>query len=88
MFKHLDSDRRFIMSEQVHISLDQDVYERLQMLMVPPVSDINAAIRSLLFHDGRSSKAAIAAGAETQHFTLAQELERASMGVYDCGGAT
>jgi hypothetical protein len=76
------------MSEQIHITLDRDVYERLQMLMVPPVSDINAAIRSLLFHDGRASKAAIAAESEAQHFTYAQELERAKMGVYECGGAT
>lgn len=76
------------MSEQIQISLDQDIYERLQMLMVPPVSDINAAIRTLLFHDGRTSSAAIATEAGTQHFTYEQELERARMGVYDSGGAT
>lgn len=76
------------MSEQIQISLDQDIYERLQMLMVPPVSDINAAIRTLLFHDGRTSAAAIATEAGTQHFTYEQELERARMGVYDSGGAT
>lgn len=76
------------MSEQIQISLDQDIYERLQMLMVPPVSDINAAIRTLLFHDGRTSPAAIATEAGTQHFTYEQELERARMGVYDSGGAT
>jgi hypothetical protein len=76
------------MSEQIQISLDQDIYERLQMLMVPPVSDINAAIRTLLFHDGRTSPAAIATEAGAQHFTYEQELERARMGVYDSGGAT
>lgn len=76
------------MSEQIQINLDQDIYERLQMLMVPPVSDINAAIRTLLFHDGRTSPAAIATEAGTQHFTYEQELERARMGVYDSGGAT
>lgn len=76
------------MSNQVQVMIDQDVYERLQMLMVPPVSDVNSAIKALLFHDGHTSPAAISVGAEGRHFTYAEELERASMGVYDCGGAT
>lgn len=76
------------MSDQIQISLDRDVYERLQMLMSPPVSDINAVIRSLLFQDGRTSPAAIAVEAGAQHFTYEQELERASMGVYTGGGGT
>jgi len=76
------------MTEQIQISLDRDIYERLQMLMVPPVSDINAAIRSLLFQDGRTSPAAIAVEAGAQHFTYEQELERARLGVYEGGGAT
>lgn len=76
------------MSEQVQISLDREVYDQLQVLMVPPISDINAAIRSLLYHEGRISEAALAAKAETQHFSYDQELERAKLGVYECGGAT
>jgi hypothetical protein len=76
------------MSEQIQVSLDKDIYERLQMLMVPPVSDINSAIRTLLFHDGRTSSAAVATEAGSQHFSYEQELERARMGVYDSGGAT
>lgn len=76
------------MTDQVSINIDRDVYERLQMLMVPPVSDANAAIRALLYHDGHASRAAVALEADEQHFTYAEELERASRGVYDCGGAT
>jgi hypothetical protein len=87
-FKYFDIDRRFVMSEQIQISLDRDVYEQLQMLMSPPVSDINTVIRSLLFQDGHTSPAAIAVEAETQHFTYEQELERARMGIYTGGGGT
>lgn len=76
------------MSEQIQIGLDQDLYERLRMLMVPPISDVNAAIRSLLYHDGRTSEAAMMTEVDGQHFTYAQELERARMGIYECGGGT
>lgn len=76
------------MTDQIQISIDREVYDRLQMLMVPPISDANAVIRELLFQDGHASPAAVALGAAGQHFTYAQELERSSLGVYDCGGAT
>lgn len=76
------------MSSQIQISIDRDVYDQLQLLMVPPVNDANAVIRELLYHDGRTSPAAVAVGAAEQHYTYAQELERAMQGVYDCGGNT
>ena len=76
------------MAEQVQISVDRDVYDRLQMLMVPPISNANAVIKALLFHEGRASRAALALQADAQHFTYAQELERASQGVYEAGGCT
>lgn len=76
------------MTDQVQITIDRDIYNRLQMLMVPPVSDVNAAIKALLTEDGRTSQAAIAVEASGQHFSYAQELERASKGVYECGGGT
>jgi len=76
------------MTNQIEITIDQEVYDRLQMLMVPPISDANAAIKALLHHDGRASRAAVALDAEGQHFNYAQELERSSQGVYECGGGT
>lgn len=76
------------MTDQVQITVDQEVYDRLQMLMVPPISDANAVIKALLFHDGGASRAAVALAADEQHFTYAQELERSSQGFYDGGGAT
>ncbi|MDO8812540.1 MAG: hypothetical protein Q7J38_11015 [Gallionella sp.] len=76
------------MSDQIKISVDRDTYERLQMLMVPPVSDANAVIRELLLQEGHASPASVAVGASEQHFSMTQELERNRMGVYDCGGAT
>ncbi|MBZ0068390.1 MAG: hypothetical protein K8F26_06190 [Thiobacillus sp.] len=76
------------MSDQVQISIDREIYDRLQMLMVPPISDANAAIEALLFHEGHTSKAAAALEASEQHFTYEQELERAQRGVYDSGGCT
>jgi len=43
------------MTDKVQVVIDRDVYERLQMLMVPPFSDANAVIRELLIRDGRGS---------------------------------
>ena len=76
------------MTEQIQVTIDREIYDRLQMLMVPPVSDVNAAIKALLYHDGRTSQAAVAVEAGEQHFSYAQELERANKGVYECGGGT
>lgn len=74
------------MTDKIQISIDRDTYERLQMLVVPPVSDVNAVIKELLFQEGHASPAFIAVGATEHHFTMAQELERNRMGIYDCGG--
>lgn len=76
------------MTDQIQITIDREVYDRLQMLMIPPISDANAVIRELLYHDGRTSPAAVALEASEQHFTYAQELERSSQGIYECGGGT
>jgi hypothetical protein len=76
------------MTDQVQITIDQEVYDRLQMLMVPPISDANAVIKALLYHNGSDSPAAVALKADEQHFTYEQELERSSQGFYDGGGAT
>lgn len=76
------------MNDQVQIFIDRDVYECLQTLMVPPDSDANAVIRSLLYNEGHSSRAALAVKASQQHFSFKQELDRANEGVYDCGGCT
>lgn len=77
------------MPNQVQVQIDRDIYDRLQQFMVPPVGDVSGAIRALLYQrDGSTSAAAIALGAAQQHFSYAQELERASMGIYDGGGAT
>ena len=76
------------MSDQIKISVDRDTYEKLQMLMVPPISDANAVIRELLLQEGHASPAAVAVDASEHHYSMAQELERNRQGVYDCGGAT
>lgn len=76
------------MNEPIQITIERDVYDRLRMLMVPPLSDANAVIRSLLLEDGHASPAALGVEASTRHFSYAQELERAKAGVYDYGGGT
>lgn len=76
------------MAKQIQITIDQEIYDRMQQLMVPPISDANAVIKALLYRDGHDSPAAIELEADERHFTFAQELERARMGVYECGGAT
>ena len=75
------------MTDQIQISVDREVYDRLQMFMVPPISDANAVIKELLYRNGSSaSPAAVALEASEQHYTYAQELERANQGIYDSGG--
>jgi len=76
------------MTDQIQISVDQEVYDRLQMLMVPPVSDANAVIKELLTLDGRDSPASVAMRASEQHYTMEQERERTRQGIYDGGGNT
>lgn len=76
------------MADQVQISIDRDIYDQLQILMVPPISDANAVIRELLFHDGHSSRSALALKATEQHYTYAQENQRSKDGIYECGGGT
>ncbi|MFA7317315.1 MAG: hypothetical protein WC029_07105 [Sulfuricella sp.] len=76
------------MSGQIQIKIDQDLYDRLMLLMVPPISDANAVIRELLILDGRTGRSAAELAASEQHYTYEQELERSSMGVYDGGGGT
>ena len=73
---------------QVQITIDRDIYETLQTLMVPPNNDANAVIKELLFLDGHASPASVALGAAERHFTMEQELERNRQGVYDHGGGT
>ena len=74
------------MANQIKVSLDQDVYDQLQLLMVPPINDANSVIRELLSRGGHASKAAVELEAAEQHYTYAQELDRAREGVYDSGG--
>lgn len=76
------------MTDQIQITIDRDIYDRLQMLMVPPINDVNTVIKELLFHDGHSSRSAIALEAKEQHYTYAQENERSMQGFYECGGGT
>ena len=76
------------MPNQVQVMMDQDVYDSLQMLMVPPINDVSSAIRALLKYEGHASPAAVALGAAGQHFSMAEELERANSGIYEGGGAS
>lgn len=76
------------MTDQIQINIDRDVYDRLQSLMVPPINDANAVIKELLYHEGLTSRSAVALKASSQHFTYEQELERSRLGIYDGGGST
>lgn len=76
------------MSNQVQVTIDQDVYDRLMLLEVPPINDVNGAIKSLLEYEGHPSPAFIAAGAAGHHYSMKEEMERTKAGIYDCGGAT
>lgn len=71
------------MDNQVQVSLDQKVYDRLVQLQVPPCSNINGVIEHLLFHSGHKSNEAIALEAEERHFSFEEEIERTIAGVYD-----
>lgn len=74
------------MSEQIQVTLDKKIYDRLLELEVPPYSDINSVIERLLYHGGHRSHEAIALESEEQHFTMEEELRRASEGLYSGSG--
>lgn len=74
------------MQETVQVTLDRALYERLQELQIPPYNDINAVLERLLFHEGRTSRAAVQLEAEEKHFTFEEEVQRASEGVYGGSG--
>ena len=76
------------MTDQIQITIDREVYDRLQALMVSPMSDVNAVIKELLYYDERADQAAVALKASERHFTYEQELERSIQGVYESGGCT
>lgn len=74
------------MSNQVQVSLNEAVYNRLLELQVPPYNDANSVIERLLFHAGRKSNAAIQLEAETRHYSFEEEMQRYMSGVYAGSG--
>ncbi|MCW8829498.1 MAG: hypothetical protein OQK94_10650 [Gammaproteobacteria bacterium] len=74
------------MNEQVQVTLDKKLYDRLLELEVPPYNDVNAVIDRLLYHAGRSSREATQLESEETHYTMEDELRRASEGVYAGSG--
>lgn len=71
------------MNDQVQVTLNRKLYDRLLELEAPPYGDINAVIDRLLFHAGRGAPPM---AADERHYTYAEELERAATGVYDGSG--
>ena len=71
------------MSEQVQVTLDRKLYNRLLELEVPPYNTVNDVIDRLLFHAGRPSREAVALEEEEKHYSMEEELQRAMDGVYD-----
>jgi hypothetical protein len=71
------------MIEQVQVSLDKKLYNRLLELETPPYNTINDVIERLLYHAGRPSREAIALEGEGKHYSMEEELQRARDGVYD-----
>lgn len=69
--------------EQVHVTLDRKLYNRLIELEVPPYNTINDVIDRLLYHAGRPSREALALESEGKHYSMEEELQRAMDGVYD-----
>lgn len=74
------------MSEQIEVMLDKKLYDRLLELEVPPYNDISAVIDRLLFNAGRASREAIQLESEETHYTMEDELRRASEGIYAGSG--
>jgi|GEM_PF-830994 len=74
------------MSEQVQVSIDRKIYDRLLELEAPPYSNINAVLDRLLYHSGHASREATALEREEHHYTMEEERERSSAGVYEGSG--
>lgn len=75
------------MTEQVQISIDKDVYQRLQELCVPPVNSINDLLRQFLINEGKGkTKEAMRLEASVSHRSMEEEKKAAETGVYDSSG--
>jgi hypothetical protein len=74
------------MSDQVQVMLDKRLYNRLLELEVPPYNDVSAVIDRLLYHAGRPSREAVQLESEERHYTMEDELRRASEGIYAGSG--
>lgn len=75
-----------MMNEQVQVSLDKRLYDRLVELESPPYNTINDVIERLLFHAGRPSREVIALESEKPRYSMEDELKRADEGKFGSSG--
>lgn len=74
-------------NRSVSVLLDEDVHACLQRLQTAdePLSEV---VRTLLVRAGQMAARPGGQSGHQHHFSYAEELERARLGVYECGGAT
>ena len=75
------------MSQQRQISVDEEVYQRLQALCIPPVNEVGEVVKRLLYNEaGQPSRAAKELESELRHRTMAEERQADLDGYYVSSG--
>ncbi len=73
------------LERQIHV--DEEVYQRLQELCIPPINDVGEVVKRLLYNEaGRPSRAAQELEEELRHRTMAEERQADLDGYYVSSG--
>ncbi|WP_428605523.1 hypothetical protein [Sedimenticola sp.] len=72
------------MDNQVQVTLDKAVHDRLVALQTGSFHDINAVVERLLFHGDRK----VLLDAAEPHYTMEQEIQRERDGVFASSGVS
>lgn len=74
------------MADKMQITIDRDVWDRLEELRVPPLNDVNEVLRSLIYNaSGKVTRAVEETRAE-HHKTYAEEVKAYNEGHYAASG--
>lgn len=75
------------MSRERQICVDEEVYQRLLELCIPPVTDIGEVVKRLLYNEaGRPSRAVRELDDELRHRSMAEERQADLDGYYGSSG--
>lgn len=74
------------MADQAQITIERDVWDRLEELRVPPLNDISEVPRSLIYNASGKATRTVQETAAKHHNTYDEEVEVYNEGHYSSSG--